>query len=251
MRLSKKIVIPLFFAVVLLATAAVWNDDYFFAVKEVELQLEPSPLHRMLQVDVRKRIMSKLDTARDKNIWQVPLQKLRENILSDVWIESATIERDLPQKIRVEVKIKEVVFVYVDKRGRLLPVSEKGQLLNPIEFDHTPDVPVIRNADVVNSAGTLATVIELFRNLPREGLLSQQNVAEIDWSPVSGLKVELVSRPNSTIEDGKIILGIDQVHLKAKRVANVLKYLESQKQKWRVIDASFSKKVLVRLRKHS
>lgn len=248
MRITKKIYIPLIFALSLVGAGVfLWTDEYFFAVKTTDVQVEAAPLHVSLHQEIELRAKDRLKSAAlGKNIWSLSLQKIRENILTDVWIESVVIERALPQKITVRVKIKPVLFVHVDSRGKIFPITEKGQLLNPVSLAQTPDVPVIRSSTVVKSADILSKIIELYKMIPSEGALTQKDIAEIDWSSVNGMKVELVRS-----EDGEVILGLSDVRTKAKRVANVLKYLESQKQKWRVIDASFSKKVLVRLRKHS
>jgi hypothetical protein len=47
----------------------------------------------------------------------------------------------------------------------------------------------------------------------------------------------------------QVVLGEDSLNTKVERVAQVLNYLSAEQIKGRVIDASFSKKVLVRLRK--
>jgi cell division septal protein FtsQ len=247
MRISKKIFIPVLLVLLLAGTGFyLWNDNYFFVVKATRLTMEPAPLHASLRTEIEQRAKSKLKAVEGQNIFSMSLQKLRENILTDVWIESVVIEREIPQEIKVRAKIKDVLFIYIDGKNRILPVTEKGQLLNPIAFAQAPDVPVIRNPAVIKNVETLSKVIALYKAIPREGVLNQRDIAEVDWSPVGGLRVELVHS-----EDGDVILGASDVRLKIKRVASVLKYLESQKQKWRVIDASFSKKVLVRLRKHS
>lgn len=247
MRLSKKIYIPALISLLIGGMAFyLWNDTRFLIVKSTQLVVETAPLHPNLRAEIEARAAGKLRGAQGKNILSLSLQKVRENILTDVWIDSVLIAREFPHKITVTAKIKDILFIYIDHRGRILPVTEKGQLLNPISFAHAPDVPVIRNASIVKNAQTLTKVIALFKMIPQDGTLSQRDIAEIDWSPVGGLKVELVHG-----EEGDIVLGTNDVRLKVKRVASVLKYLESQKQKWRVIDASFSKKVLVRLRKHS
>jgi len=247
MRFSKKIFFPLLCLGLLASAGAwLWNDTRFFIVKATRLTMEPAPLETSLRDEIEQRVRGKLATLQGRNLWRLSLEKLRENILSDVWIESVVIERQFPQQISVHAKIKDVIFIYVDGRGRVLPVTPKGQLLNPISFAQAPDVPVIHNPEIIRNSETLAKVIELYAAIPSEGAITQASIAEIDWSPTGGLKVGLVRG-----ENGDIILGASDVRVKVKRVTNVLKYLESQKQKWRVIDASFSKKVLVRLRKHS
>lgn len=223
-----------------------YTDTTILIVNTVKIDLQQSGIHPNVQNDVRNRILGKLNSFRKQNILAVPIGRIQQQILSDVWVDSVTIERSYPDKLEVRVTLKNVVFVYLDKRGRFLPLSEQGQLLNPIEPAMVPDVPLIRNSEIIKNPELLRQILTLFKEIPREGLFSQESIAEVDWSKSEGLVVE-----NADVEGGRIVLGKDKVHAKAARITTVLKYLESQNQKWRVIDASFKKKVLVRLRKHS
>lgn len=223
-----------------------YTDTSILIVNQVQIDLQKTDLHALVQKEVRERIQSKVHAFHKQNILAVPIGRIQQQILSDVWVESVTIERNYPDKLQVRVTLKNVVFVYLDKRGRFLPLSEQGQLLNPVEPAFVPDVPLIRNPEIIKNPELLKRILILFKEIPREGLFSQESIAEVDWSKSEGLVVE-----NADVEGGRIVLGKDKVHSKAARITTVLKYLESQNQKWRVIDASFKKKVLVRLRKHS
>ncbi len=88
-------------------------------------------------------------------------------------------------------------------------------------------------------------VLTLYNDIPSIGLLKKENRASVDFDSITGLSVTLV-------EDSIVVhFGHQDVEAKSLQVLRVTDYLQSQKQKARVIDASFSKKVLVRLRKRS
>lgn len=249
---SKKLVYLGFFLVALIGiSVGLYTDSTFLIVSAVKIEtIKPvngrNALHPLIQKEVHSRIKSKLHSFRGVNIFAVPIARLQQHILSDVWVESVVIERKLPHQLQVYLKLKSVVLVYLDQRGQFLPVSDQGQLLNPVSPHVVPDVPLVRNFDIIKNPELLKQILALYHQLPETGILSQSTISEVDWSRSEGLIVE-----NSTPESGRIVLGIDNVSAKAVRVNTVLKYLESQNQKWRVIDASFRKKVLVRLRKHS
>lgn len=223
-----------------------YTDRTLLVVNDFKIDLRQSGVHPVVQKEVRDRISGKLKSFHKQNILAVPISRIQQNILSDVWVESVTIERGLPDQLIVRVQLKDVVFVYLDKRGRFLPLSEQGQLLNPVDPAFVPDVPLIRNAEIIKNPELLKQLLVLFKEIPVDGVFSQKTIAEVDWTSSEGLIVE-----NDDVDGGRIVLGKDKVRTKSARITNVLKYLESQNQKWRVIDASFKKKVLVRLRKQS
>lgn len=244
---SKKIIYYTLALVVFVGIGlGIYTDNTTLIVNNVKIDLQESGAHPVVQKEVRDRISSKLKAFHKQNILAVPIARIQQNILSDVWVDSVTIERSFPDRLKVRVQLKKVVFVYLDKRGRFLPLSEQGQLLNPMDPAFVPDVPLVRNAEIIKNPELLKKILVLFKEIPSEGLFSQKTIAEVDWSASEGLMVE-----NDDIGGGRIVIGKDKVRAKSARITNVLKYLESQNQKWRVIDASFKKKVLVRLRKQS
>ncbi|MCB9072919.1 MAG: FtsQ-type POTRA domain-containing protein [Bdellovibrionaceae bacterium] len=244
---SKKILwFLVFIAIVVASSIGVFTDSHFLIVNDVNIVVDKTDLDKSVKKQVHDRIMNKMHAFEKVNILSVPIERIQQQILSDVWVDSVVIERNFPDQLKVSVRLKKVVLVYLDSRGRFLPISQEAQLMNPVSPEQVPDVPVVRNSEIIKNPNLLKQILILYQKIPRSGVFSQQSIAEVDWSKSEGLIVE-----SANAEGGRIVLGKDEVPLKSARVTNVIKYLESQKQKWRVIDASFTKKVLVRLRKHS
>jgi cell division septal protein FtsQ len=247
-KTSKKTILilcGLTFVFMAVVTGLYW-DNYFFIVKKTKVNFVQSTVNRSIKEEAEQKVQLVLGKIERQNIWRLNLEEIRDSLLSNNWIENVSIERELPDGLRVEVKFKTIVFLYGDRSHRLLPVSTQGTILSPVPVELAPDVPLIRNSKIVTNKETLLRVIALYKKLPADGLISARNISEVDWSEAEGFKVDL-----NQSEEGFIVLGTENISMKAKRVESVLKYLESQKQRWRVIDASFSKKVLVRLRKRS
>ena len=244
---SKKILwFLVFIAIVVASSIGVFTDSHFLIVNDVNIVVDKTDLDKSVKKQVHDRIMNKMHAFEKVNILSVPIERIQQQILSDVCVDSVVIERNFPDQLKVSVRLKKVVLVYLDSRGRFLPISQEAQLMNPVSPEQVPDVPVVRNSEIIKNPNLLKQILILYQKIPRSGVFSQQSIAEVDWSKSEGLIVE-----SANAEGGRIVLGKDEVPLKSARVTNVIKYLESQKQKWRVIDASFTKKVLVRLRKHS
>lgn len=226
--------------------AGLYWDNYFFIVKKTKVNFLRSSVNASIQEDAGQKAEVSLNSLKGKNIWKLELEKVQADILKDTRIESVSIKRELPDMLVVEMKFRPVVFVYIDVKQRLRPVAEDGTLLNSVAINQAPDVPILRNHQLAQDPKQLRQLVSLYRQLPSEGLLSPHHIAQVDWTESEGLKVEL-----NHSEDGFIVIGSEHIPTKSKRIESVLKYLESQKTRWRVIDASFSKKVLVRLRKRS
>lgn len=246
MEFKKILWFLVFIAIVVASSIGVFTDSHFLIVNDVNIVVDKTDLDKSVKKQVHDRIMNKMHAFEKVNILSVPIERIQQQILSDVWVDSVVIERNFPDQLKVSVRLKKVVLVYLDSRGRFLPISQEAQLMNPVSPEQVPDVPVVRNSEIIKNPNLLKQILILYQKIPRSGVFSQQSIAEVDWSKSEGLIVE-----SANAEGGRIVLGKDEVPLKSARVTNVIKYLESQKQKWRVIDASFTKKVLVRLRKHS
>ena len=234
------------FCVVLMAAYVFSFDQTVFVFRDLQISVNGERWHLQVLDDVKKKWSVKFIPFKNKNLWQLPLSKLHEEMAQDVGVFKVSTERIWPNQVKVTIQLKPILFIFFEGKKMVRPITADGEVLSPILLELAPDVPFLRNKVLVKNSESLKKLIELYLQLPMEGAISQTEVAEVDWNENRGLLLEM----SSGIE-GQIILGHGDIHLKSKRVANVLKYLESQNQKWRVIDAGFAKKVLVRLRKHS
>ena len=229
-----------------LAAYIFYFDQTVFVFRDVQVTVAGENWHDGMLRQTQTKWLVRFLSHKNKNLWQVPLKELNLTIWQDTSVQSVIVERVWPNRVQVQIQLKPMVLVYFEGKKRVRGVTEDGSILPPMDLAYAPDVPFVRNSVFIKNEEIRKKMIGLYQSLPNEGVISKPEVAEIDWSETRGLVLEM-----SHGVEGEIVLGHGDVHLKAKRVANVLKYLESQNQKWRVIDASFAKKVLVRLRKHS
>lgn len=193
--------------------------------------------------NMKEKFSDQLDALKGKRIWEIDLRALRASFIRDEWIKDILISRRLPNEIRVSVRPKYASLVLVQNQNTFLPITEDGEILSALEAGALPDVPLLRGEIFVNDASRRQAAVEFVQSLNEEGLLSRNNVSEISWNQEDGYVLTLV-QPKVEVK-----LGDEQIDLKVLRVGQVLNYLSANNLKGRVIDASFSKKVLVRLRK--
>jgi cell division septal protein FtsQ len=200
-------------------------------------------------VELRGRLAKELVAFQKRKIWEINLGEVKAAILRDQWVGDVRISRSLPNEIHVRVRTKNPVFVLVTTKGAMIPIGEDGTLVNSgvVSADRLPNVPLLRGDVFAVDAGRRTRAIEFAMALPDKGPLSRQNISEMAWAAEDGYTVTLI---NPKLE---VKLGEDRVGLKVVRATQVLNYLSANHPpaylRGRVIDASFSKKVLVRLRK--
>ncbi|MCJ8278222.1 MAG: FtsQ-type POTRA domain-containing protein [Bdellovibrionales bacterium] len=220
-------------------------ETEFFLVQKVPVDIQyKSNVEGSLKL-LKSTIEAETKALKGINIWKSDINGLREKLITNDWIKNVEIQRELPQKVYVKVDLEDIVFLYVDSQNRLRPFTQTGKVLKRVPKTSAPLAPLVRNKKILKDKGYRKQIIELFSEVPNIQSLNRNNIAEVDLGNVTGLSVKLIN------EEAVVYLGTKNISTKGLRVLRVTDYLKSQKQKARVIDASFSKKVLVRPRKRS
>ena len=121
----------------------------------------------------------------------------------------------------------------VTSSGSILPVKLSKQDI---------DLPILRGANFHKDEVLRGKAVALLREVPDRGLFSKQNISEIRYEKKNGFILHLVNR-NTLVK-----LGKDNFVQKSSFIERAMSYLESQRLEGRVIDARYSKKVVVKLR---
>lgn len=221
------------------------TDTDFFVIKDLKVDLELQENQEALLIDLKPEVQKTLMTLKGQNIWGLSLKALRQQLLTNPWIQQVELRRHFPSSIEALVRLNPVAVLFVDNKDRIFPILESGEKLPQIKAALAPVAPLLRNNNILKDEKQLKLVLKLFSDVPFIGALKKENIESIDYNSVTGLSLQLID--NNVL----VHLGKENIQTKALQVLRVTDYLESQKQKARVIDASFTKKVLVRLRKRS
>lgn len=221
------------------------NDTEFFIVSQIPTEVEFNKEQETLVRSLSPQLNSHLNSLKGVNIWKVDLSDVQKALLSNEWIDNVEIRRKFPDQITALIRVKEASFLFVNDKNQIYPVTGDGQVLHRVSPDLAPLAPILRNDKLVHDKEKIQKLIELYKEIPNVGSLKRDNIASVDFNSVSGLTLQLIN------EDATVHLGEMDVSTKGLQVLRVTDYLKSQNQKARVIDASFTKKVLVRLRKRS
>ncbi len=192
---------------------------------------------------LKSRTQSEMRVFAQKKIWDIHLAQVKAAIMKDEWVKDVLISRMLPNNIEVRIVPKSTAVVLVGPKGELWPVTEDGFKLGTLPADALPDAPLLRGEVFSTDISKRKEAIQFALNLPAQGAINQKNVSEIFWNKDDGYSLMLM-QPKVEVK-----LGPDGLGLKVSRAGQVMNYMSAHQLSGRLIDASFSKKVLVRLRK--
>lgn len=208
----------------------------------IELKMDSTSNQKRLFQRIESSLNKELKPFVNQWVWDVPLSQVLSKVESDRRVDSAQVRRVFPNRLEVQIKPREPVLAWLDEAGRIFPVSADGVMLPVLPLNETSDLPLLRGKEFKTDLELREKTIAMYLTFPKEGRLSQKTISEFQFSKRNGLSLTLVQ---SGVE---IKFGEDELQKKIDRVERVLNYLEDQQLKGRVIDATLSKKVVVRLR---
>ncbi len=249
------------FVLTLGGLAAFFLQSKLFEVSRIPVEVVDthSRADELLAPDLRERILQKLATENSAiqghKIWDIDISSLQKLLQSEEWVSTVRISRVLPNTVKVSVQPKVPFALLISDKmlnrtvtaANMKIIGSDASLLPLPGVNLALDLPIVRGEKLAEDGPAAVSsrekLIEFINSLPSAGLLSKNNVAEISYSKDDGYTLFLITTK------AEVKLGDERVPIKIARVSQVLDYLAANNLKGRVIDASFSKKVLVRLRK--
>ncbi len=211
-------------------------------VESVEIELAAGSDQHLLFERIKHSLVPQFKPLEGKFFWQVPLGQVYEMAAKDKRVKRLNVHREFPSRLRVELEPRTPALAYLARDGRIYPVATDATLLPALSLKDSPDLPFLRGEELKDEPSLRARAIDLFEAMPDHGLLSKAQISEIVFNKKEGFKI-FVSSSKLEVKMGDTDFGP-----KISRVQKVLSYLDAQSIKGRVIDARFSKKVVVRVR---
>lgn len=235
---------PALLLILLLITAGtlIALNPSWVRVETIQVDLASESQEDTLFQRIKTALGPQLTKYEGKYFWQVSLNQVYDLINKDKRVKTISIYREFPSLVRVVIEPYTPVLAYLGGDGRIYPVATDATLLPALANTEAPDLPFLRGEDLRDEPKLREAAIELYEKIPSEGALNKKQISEISYTKKDGFQL-FVSGASSDVKVGDQDFGP-----KLSRVAKVLSYLESQNIKGRVIDARFSKKVVVRVR---
>ncbi len=228
---------------ILIAGGTLIFNSQWVRIQSVQIDLSKSSNEDLLFQRIRASLTQQFKVYEGRYFWQVPLKSVFEVTSKDKRVKTAAVFREFPSRLRIEIEPHTPMLAYLARDGRVYPVATDATLLPALPVSDAPDLPILRGEELNDEPELREKALELLQTFPDDGLIAKNKVSEIIHTKKDGFKVFLSGA------DAEVQMGDTDFGPKVSRVQKVLSYLDSRNIKGRVIDARFSKKVVVRVRK--
>lgn len=180
-----------------------------------------------------------------RNVFFVPLEERKKQLEEIPWVQSATVMRLLPNRIRVEVKERTpVAFARIGSRVWLVDAS--GVLMElPPKSQKKYSFPLILgmqdNEPLSTRAARMRIYTGLIRELDSEGARYSQDLSEVDLTDPEDVKA-LVSDPAGAV---LVHLGSSDFLRRYKVYIAHVQQWRAQFQKLESVDLRYERQVIV------
>lgn len=220
------------------------KKDFMINDLHVELMSDKDP--SALFPEIKSDVLPKLAAFVGQSIWSVDLEEVLAVVEKDRRIKDIRVSRRLPNKLKVTIQPHQALAnILSNDSKQIYPLSREGSLFAPVNLSEASDAPLLRDSQFIKNIELRKMALDLLLKLPQDGDFSLESVSEIYFSQKDGLVLVL------GLDENQVIMGDRDFQKRIDHVRRVVQYLRSENLRGRVIDARFSKKVVVRLRNAS
>ena len=233
-------------AVAILCVAAiVFGALYHYGERSWRFRVESSDNIEITGMDnvSRAQIMEVMGADIGRNIFFVPLTQQKAQLEQIPWVESASVMRFVPNRLKVEIHERTpVAFARVGQRISLI---DAGGTLMELPRNHKYSFPVILGMNPGEPLSTRAPRMkaynELVRALDSGGARYSQDLSEVDLTDLDDLKV----RVNDPAGDVVVELGSSDYLKRYKTYVSHVREWRQQFQKLESVNLRYDNQVIV------
>jgi len=191
----------------------------------------------------RRQVMEVFATDGGRNIFSVPLDDRRRQLEAIPWVESATVIRLLPDRLRVDlVERTPVAFVRIGSRIALI---DRNGVIMDLPRSRKYSFPVVKGMSESEPLSTRAARMQMYsalmRELDSEGAHYSQDLSEVDLSDSEDVKV-VVADPSGAV---LVHLGSSDFLRRYKIYLAHLQEWRQQFQKVESVDLRYERQIIV------
>ena len=196
-----------------------------------------------MQNVTRAQVMEVMGADIGRNIFFIPLRQQKAQLEQIPWVESASVMRFVPNRLRVE--IHERTPVGFARVGAHISLIDAGGTLMELPRNHKYSFPVILGMNPGEPLSTRAprmkAYTELIRELDSEGAHYSQDLSEVDLSDLDDIKV----RVNDPAGDVLLELGSSDYLKRYKIYVAHVREWRQQFQKLESVNLRYDNQVIV------
>jgi cell division protein FtsQ len=196
-----------------------------------------------MQNVTKAQIMEVMGADIGRNIFFIPLAQQKAQLEQIPWVESASVMRFVPNRLKVEIQERTPVafarvgprMSLIDAGGTLMELSPKHRYSFPVILGMNPGEPLSTRAP------RMKTYAEMVRDLDAGGARYSQDLSEVDLSDLEDLKV----RVNDPAGDVLVHLGSSDYLRRYKIYVTHAQGWRQQFQKLESVDLRYDNQIIV------
>jgi cell division protein FtsQ len=196
-----------------------------------------------MQNVTKAQIMEVLGADIGRNIFFIPLVQQKTQLEQIPWVESASVMRFVPNRLRVEIHERTPVafarvgprISLIDAGGTLMELPQKHKYSFPVILGMNPGEPLSTRAPRMKAYN------ELVQDLDSGGARYSQDLSEVDLSDLENLKV----RVNDPAGDVLVELGSSDYLKRYKTYVSHVQEWRQQFQKLESVNLRYDNQVIV------
>jgi cell division protein FtsQ len=196
-----------------------------------------------MQNVTKAQIMEVMGADIGRNIFFVPLSQQKAQLEQIPWIESASVMRFVPNRLKVEIHERTPVafarvgprILLIDTGGMLMELPPKRKYSFPVILGMNPGEPLSTRAPRMKAYN------ELVQELDSSGARFSQDLSEVDLSDLDNLKV----RTNDPAGDVLIELGSADYLKRYQTYVSHVQQWRQQFQKLESVNLRYDNQVIV------
>jgi cell division protein FtsQ len=225
------------------ALAAAWL--YHYGERSWRFRVESSDNIEVagMQNVTKAQIMEVMGADIDRNIFFIPLAQQKAQLEQIPWVESASVMRFVPNRLKVEIHERTPVafarvgprMSLIDAGGTLMELTAKRRYSFPVILGMNPGEPLSTRAP------RMKTYEEMVRDLDSGGARYSQDLSEVDLTDLEDVKV----RVNDPAGDVLVHLGSSDYLRRYKIYVTHAQAWRQQFQKLESVDLRYDNQIIV------
>src|ERR1700722_18091087 len=196
-----------------------------------------------MQNATKAQIMEVMGADIGRNIFFIPLAQQKAQLEQIPWVESASVMRFVPNRLKVEIHERTPVafarvgprIELIDAGGTLMELPQKHKYSFPVILGMNPGEPLSTRAPRMKAYN------ELVEDLDSSGAHYSQDLSEVDLSDLENLKV----RVNDPAGDVLVELGSSDYLKRYKTYVSHVREWRQQFQKLESVNLRYDNQVIV------
>src|SRR5579863_8195764 len=232
-------------AAIVAAFALIATGLYEYGERSWRFRVESSDNIEIIGTEnvTKAQIMEVMGADIERNIFFVPLTQQKAQLEQIPWVESASVMRFVPNRLKVEIHERTpLAFARVGPRMSLI---DAGGTLMELTLKHKYSFPVILGMNPGEPLSTRAPRMKTYREMVQEldsgGARYSQDLSEVDLSDLEDVKV----RVNDPAGDVLVHLGSSDYLRRYKIYVTHAQGWRQQFQKLESVDLRYDNQIIV------